>query len=778
MTPREPTSRRGPALRPGDRPAGGARPGRARRRAAVPARRHRHRRAPRHPPAGRPGGGRRGAHRGVQRLQLPRLLHDRRGRPPARRRATARRRRRASASTAAGSRSGSGVVLTVLGLALAPRDRRRDGRIGTTSPRTRSPTSASASSARPRCLLALAGTGYLRGMQDTSTTLVIAVAANGAEPRARARCSCTASTSGSRVRRGAPWSRSTAPRVAYLVDRRAHGAREGASVRPRPAGIRANARVGSRLVDAHRLAARRACSPPPPSRRGSATTRSPRTRSACRSSCSSHSSLDALAIAGQAMVGRFLGAADAARRARGRRAGCIELGVGRRRALRRRRRGPAPVAGGRCSPTTPASATSPCEVLWIVAALQPLAAVVFVLDGVLIGAGDAGYLALAMLVATRRRVPARGAARRRARRRPALALGRARAVDAGPLRGHGRPLPHHTAGRSPARRPRHDARTTACGRPRRDGVRWARCPRPTRRCASSTPSPTTRTPAGERQPVVPRRRDDDLLLDDDSRCDVDAWGRSERVRALARALYDPVYRYWLRAEWEGLEHVPLDGGALLVGQPRRRHPVGRTGGHARHRDRARCARSTASPRTSSAPCPSSAPCGRAPAACPRTPTTRTGCCTTTSSSCSCSPRAPRPPASSSATATSSDASGAAASSRSPCARAYPIVPHRDRRQRGGDADRLEERAAGQAAAASPTSPSPPTSSCTGRCSATWCRSRRSSASACSRRSPSTSSPGHARYNRGVVMEEAERIRALIQSEVDDLLRTRRSVWRG
>ena len=40
------------------------------------------------------------------------------------------------------------------------------------------------------------------------------------------------------------------------------------------------------------------------------------------------------------------------------------------------------------------------EVLWIVAALQPVAAIVFVLDGVLIGAGDAGYLALAMLVAT------------------------------------------------------------------------------------------------------------------------------------------------------------------------------------------------------------------------------------------------------------------------------------------------------------------------------------------------------------------------------------------
>ena len=26
----------------------------------------------------------------------------------------------------------------------------------------------------------------------------------------------------------------------------------------------------------------------------------------------------------------------------------------------------------------------------------------------------------------------------------------------------------------------------------------------------------------------------------------------------------PVYRHWFRAEWEGLEHIPLDGGALLV----------------------------------------------------------------------------------------------------------------------------------------------------------------------------------------------------------------------
>jgi 1-acyl-sn-glycerol-3-phosphate acyltransferase len=46
--------------------------------------------------------------------------------------------------------------------------------------------------------------------------------------------------------------------------------------------------------------------------------------------------------------------------------------------------------------------------------------------------------------------------------------------------------------------------------------------------------------------------------------DVDAWGRSERTRRLARTLFGPLYRYWFRAEWEGLEHVPRTGGALLV----------------------------------------------------------------------------------------------------------------------------------------------------------------------------------------------------------------------
>jgi 1-acyl-sn-glycerol-3-phosphate acyltransferase len=46
--------------------------------------------------------------------------------------------------------------------------------------------------------------------------------------------------------------------------------------------------------------------------------------------------------------------------------------------------------------------------------------------------------------------------------------------------------------------------------------------------------------------------------------DVDNWGRSEHMRELVRRVYDPMYRYWFRVEWEGFEHLPKDGGALLV----------------------------------------------------------------------------------------------------------------------------------------------------------------------------------------------------------------------
>jgi 1-acyl-sn-glycerol-3-phosphate acyltransferase len=80
----------------------------------------------------------------------------------------------------------------------------------------------------------------------------------------------------------------------------------------------------------------------------------------------------------------------------------------------------------------------------------------------------------------------------------------------------------------------------------------------------ASPEKPLRLVGGDRgtTPTAVPDADDAVTIDDLLR--VDAWGRSEAVRALARTLYDPVYRHWLRAEWEGLEHVPLEGGALLV----------------------------------------------------------------------------------------------------------------------------------------------------------------------------------------------------------------------
>jgi 1-acyl-sn-glycerol-3-phosphate acyltransferase len=61
---------------------------------------------------------------------------------------------------------------------------------------------------------------------------------------------------------------------------------------------------------------------------------------------------------------------------------------------------------------------------------------------------------------------------------------------------------------------------------------------------------------------IPAEDSDDS--EDPRLSDVDEWGRSERSRALARAIYEPVYSRWFRAEWDGLEKIPTEGGALLV----------------------------------------------------------------------------------------------------------------------------------------------------------------------------------------------------------------------
>jgi 1-acyl-sn-glycerol-3-phosphate acyltransferase len=45
---------------------------------------------------------------------------------------------------------------------------------------------------------------------------------------------------------------------------------------------------------------------------------------------------------------------------------------------------------------------------------------------------------------------------------------------------------------------------------------------------------------------------------------LDDWGRSERVYSLMEPLLNFYYRYWFRVEQEGVENVPAEGGALLV----------------------------------------------------------------------------------------------------------------------------------------------------------------------------------------------------------------------
>lgn len=86
-------------------------------------------------------------------------------------------------------------------------------------------------------------------------------------------------------------------------------------------------------------------------------------------------------------------------------------------------------------------------------------------------------------------------------------------------------------------------------------------------------SPIGATPAGIGQrdggtvSVLPvaTRRPPGLEPADPRLSDVDEWGRSEHVRSVVRRFYDPIYRYWFRVEWEGLEKIPQQGGALLIG---------------------------------------------------------------------------------------------------------------------------------------------------------------------------------------------------------------------
>jgi 1-acyl-sn-glycerol-3-phosphate acyltransferase len=89
------------------------------------------------------------------------------------------------------------------------------------------------------------------------------------------------------------------------------------------------------------------------------------------------------------------------------------------------------------------------------------------------------------------------------------------------------------------------------------------------------PEPTTTRPEADlrdvleaREAGLPARREDDLrdqLPGLEAERQVTDWGRSERVEGvLDGTLVEFFYRYWFRVDVEGMEHVPDQGGALLV----------------------------------------------------------------------------------------------------------------------------------------------------------------------------------------------------------------------
>ncbi len=243
----------------------------------------------------------------------------------------------------------------------------------------------------PAMLLVLAASGVLRGLQDTRTPLVVAVAAAAVN---LALDVLFVPVLGFGIA-GSAWATvvaQTGAAAAYLTMVVRGARRHEASLKPDLPGIRTAARAGGHLV-VRTLSLRvvLVAATAAATRIGDAELAAYQVAFAVWSLLAL--ALDAIAIAGQAIVGLRLGAADVAgARAATRR--MIEWGV------------VAGVATGvlvvALRPAyVPLLVPDPrvqellAAALLVVAILQPVAGVVFVLDGVLIGAGDARYLAAA-----------------------------------------------------------------------------------------------------------------------------------------------------------------------------------------------------------------------------------------------------------------------------------------------------------------------------------------------------------------------------------------------
>ncbi|MCT9076440.1 MATE family efflux transporter [Streptomyces fulvoviolaceus] len=246
----------------------------------------------------------------------------------------------------------------------------------------------------PAMLVVLASTGVLRGLQDTKTPLYVAVAGFIANGALNAGLVYGADLGIA----GSAWGTVIAQfgmAAAYLVVVVRGARRHGASLRPDAAGITASAQAGvPLLVRTLSLRAILMIATAVAARLGDADIAAHQIILSLWSLLAF--ALDAIAIAGQAIIGRYLGADDT----EGARQACrrmVEWGLAVGIAL-----GTLVVISRPLflplftSDSLVKDAALPALV--IVALSQPICGVVFVLDGVLMGAGDGPYLAWAMVL--------------------------------------------------------------------------------------------------------------------------------------------------------------------------------------------------------------------------------------------------------------------------------------------------------------------------------------------------------------------------------------------
>ncbi|MBT2490513.1 MATE family efflux transporter [Streptomyces sp. ISL-96] len=245
----------------------------------------------------------------------------------------------------------------------------------------------------PAMLVVLAATGVLRGLQDTKTPLYVAVGGFTANAVLNVGLVYGAGLGIA----GSAWGTVIAQcgmAAAYLVVVVRGARKHGASLRPDAGGIRACAQAGAPLlVRTLSLRAVLMIATAVAARLGDADVAAHQIILSLWSLLAF--ALDAIAIAGQAIIGRYLGAGDA----KGAQEACrrmVQWGIASGVVLG------VLVAVSRplfiplfTSDQVVRDALLPA--LLVVAVSQPISGIVFVLDGVLMGAGDGRYLAWAML---------------------------------------------------------------------------------------------------------------------------------------------------------------------------------------------------------------------------------------------------------------------------------------------------------------------------------------------------------------------------------------------